>query len=264
MSKKFGQNFLLPVGVRRNIVSRLELKEGMTAWEVGPGFGSLTSLSLATGARVKAFEIDRGFCRVLTEKAFSDEENFSLVEGDSFETLFKEPETPDVLYGNLPYNVGSKLITTLVEKGLLPSRMVFMLQKEVVERMLKDPEKSDFPLFSALTRLDYENEYAFTVARSCFYPEPNVDSAVVVMRKRENSHIPESLRPVFFSVVPDLYQARRKTVRNNLSAGRIGKLGGKEMVEALLQLSGLEGSERAEKFSFDDLLKITRAAAELI
>ncbi len=264
MSKKFGQNFLLPLSIRSQIVNLLSLDSSKTAWEVGPGFGSITSLALKTGAKIKAFEIDKGFCEVLKTKAFADEPHFSLVEGDALQTLFSQEDKPDVLFGNLPYNVGSNIITSLIENSFLPKRMVFMLQKEVIERMIIDIEKSPFPLFSALTQLDYKNEMALTIKKTCFYPEPQIDSAIVVMNRREESLIPESLRPLFLSLIKDLYQHRRKTIRNNLASGFIGKLGGKEMVEQLLSLSGLTGMERAEKFSYKTLLVITRAASQIL
>ncbi len=264
MSKKFGQNFLLPLSIRTQIVDQLKLDETKTAWEVGPGFGSITSLALKTGAMIKAFEIDKGFCDILKSKAFCDEPNFTLVEGDALETLYEQKETPDVLFGNLPYNVGSQIILSLIENELLPKRMVFMLQKEVIERMVCRIEDSPFPLFSALTGLDYQNELALTIKKTCFYPEPKIDSAIVVMKKREESLIPLSLRPIFMPLVKDLYRQRRKTVRNNLASGFIGKTGGKEMVESLLTLSGLTGMERAETFSYDTLLKLTRAASQLL
>ncbi len=263
MSKKFGQNFLLPLSIRSQIVSLLGLNDSTNAWEVGPGFGSLTSLALEKGSKLKAFEIDRGFCEVLKNKAFADEPNFSLVEGDALQTLFKQKETPDILFGNLPYNVGSQIITTLVEKSFLPPKMVFMLQKEVIDRMITAPEKSEFPLFSVLTQLDYKNQMAMVIKKSCFYPEPLIDSAIVVMTRKE-SMIPDSNRQVFLSLVKDLYAHRRKNVRNNLASSIVGKVGGKTMVEQVLQEAKLTGMERAEKFDFAQLLLLTRVVCQYI
>ncbi len=107
MTKKFGQNFLINKTARENIASLIAAKEGECLWEIGPGLGAITALTLKSNAAVKAFEIDNGFCRVLKESAFSDEKNFTLVQGDALKTLFSQKERPDIIYGNLPYNVGS-------------------------------------------------------------------------------------------------------------------------------------------------------------
>ncbi|MFA5447453.1 MAG: rRNA adenine N-6-methyltransferase family protein, partial [Sphaerochaeta sp.] len=110
MTKKFGQNFLLSTPIRQKIVSLLDLEEGQTVLEIGPGIGSITTLLLDEKVQLTAFEIDRGFCRILEEEAFVDEPTFTLVEGDALKTLFthlKRVGTPDRICGNLPYNVGT-------------------------------------------------------------------------------------------------------------------------------------------------------------
>ncbi|HKL57168.1 MAG TPA: rRNA adenine N-6-methyltransferase family protein, partial [Sphaerochaeta sp.] len=98
LSKKFGQNFLISRHVRENIARELDLEPSMKVWEVGPGIGALTALLLESGCSVTAFEIDHGFCRLLTEQAFGDDENFRLIEGDvlkTWERLWKDEGTPD-------------------------------------------------------------------------------------------------------------------------------------------------------------------------
>ena len=97
MSKKFGQNFLLPQYIREKIVSEMGDIEGKRVWEVGPGFGSITSVMLGRGADLKCFEIDHGFAEILRTEAFADEPGFSLVEGDALKTLFLETDKPDVV-----------------------------------------------------------------------------------------------------------------------------------------------------------------------
>ncbi len=106
MSKKFGQNFLISLPIREKIVESLHLIPSSSVWEIGPGIGSLTQLLLRTGANVTVFEIDHGFCRILREEAFVDEERFHLIEGDVLKTWKEESEihgVPDVVCGNLPY-----------------------------------------------------------------------------------------------------------------------------------------------------------------
>lgn len=262
MSKKFGQNFLLDKNLREMIASKIADGDVKTTFEIGPGLGSITALVLQKGISVKAFEIDYGFCKILKEQAFGDEEGFTLIEGDALKTLSKEKEIPDCIYGNLPYNVGSVIIAKIIEENNLPEKMVFTLQKEVVERMVAKPNSKNFSSFSLLCQLDYENTYVGTLSKSCFYPIPNVESAVVVMKKREESLIPAQLRPIFLRLNRELFSNRRKTVKNNLQTSFVGNYG-KEGVDFVLKLAGLTGTERVETFTFSTWLKLTRAVAGL-
>lgn len=262
MSKKFGQNFLISRQGRERVVELMELEKGMTAWEVGPGLGAITHLVLQKGVDLTCFEIDHGFAEILRERAFADEPGFSLVEGDALKTLFDKKDVPDRIIGNLPYNVGSVIIARLIERSYLPDLMVFTLQKEVVDRMCAHPGDESYSSFSVLTQLDYENKLALTLKRGCFWPQPQVDSAVVVMRKRKESLISEDLRPVFLPLVRDLFSQRRKTIKNNLSSSSYGNLG-KDKVMELIESAGLTGGERAEALSFEALKALAIAAKRI-
>lgn len=264
MSKKFGQNFLISRPSREAITALIAPDEKSCFWEIGPGLGAITSLVLSKGAQVKAFEIDNGFCRILREKAFADEAGFTLVQGDALKTLFKQKESPDVIYGNLPYNVGSVCIAKLIENSLLPERMVYTLQKEVVFRMTAGVGSENYSSFSLLTQLDYENSLELTLSKGCFYPEPNVDSAVVLMQKRKEPLVSEDLRPVFIPLIRDLFAQRRKNIRNNLLSGFPGKRGGKSAVEEILKEAGFTGTERAETFSFEEIGRLAEAAKKVL
>lgn len=259
MSKKFGQNFLTSRQGRERVVELMNLEEGMKVWEVGPGLGAITHLVLQAGVDLTCFEIDHGFADILRTKAFADEERFSLVEGDALKTLFDFKYTPDRIIGNLPYNVGSVVIARLIERSILPDLMVFTLQKEVVERMCAHPGDDSYSSFSVLTQLDYENKLALTLKRGCFWPQPQVDSAVVVMKKRESSLVPDGLRETFLPLVRDLFSQRRKTIKNNLVSSKYGNLG-KDAIEKIISNAGLSGGERAEALSFENLIALSESA----
>ena len=259
MTKKFGQNFLYSASARERIVRALNAQEDASVWEIGPGLGSITSLLLKSGVKVRAFEIDNGFCRLLKEQAFADEDGFSLVQGDALKTLFTQDETPDYICGNLPYNVGSVCIAKLIENDIRVRRMVFTLQKEVAERMSAKPGDDEYSSFSVLTQLDYDNSVAFTIPRTCFYPAPNVDSAVIVMKRKEKSLVADSDRALFLSMIRALFAQRRKTIRNNLVSSPYFSSKGKEMIENAFIKAGLSGQERAEALSFDTLCSLMEA-----
>ena len=258
MTKKFGQNFLISPEAREKIVSLIDPEKGEEVWEIGPGLGAITHLLLQKGAAVKAFEIDHGFDSVLKNEAFADED-FTLIEGDALETLFSLPPSFSSIVGNLPYNVGSEIIARLIERGYLPEVMVFTLQKEVADRMTALPGSPDYSSFSILTQLDYVNTRAFIIKSGAFYPSPNVDSAVVVMRRRSESLVPNEERVFFLSMVRALFAQRRKTIRNNLLSSNAFSSSGREFIEKAFTAASLSGSERAEALSFDQLVILMHA-----
>jgi len=261
MTKKFGQNFLINKAALEKIVSLSGAASGLSVWEVGPGIGALTSHLLATGAKVTAFEIDRGFCRILKEQAFSDEKNFTLVEGDALKTwkqVWQEQGTPDIICANLPYNVGSILIASFIENRCLPPVMVYTLQTEVVRRICALPGDADYSGFSVLACADYENSLSLMLKPGNFWPAPNVDSAVVTMKKREKSLLDPSIEKEFFPLVRAVFGQRRKTVRNNLKA--LGKT--PEQIEKALEKAGISPDERAENLSASKLAELTSALSE--
>ena len=253
MSKKFGQNFLIDHNARESIREKIAYKENLSAWEIGPGMGAITSLVLNSGIKVKAFEIDKGFCRLLKERAFSDEANFTLIEGDALKTIVNQSEIPDIIYGNLPYNVGSIIIARLIENNILPERMVYTLQREVVERICAKENSDDYSSFSILCQIDYKPTLSFVIRKGCFYPEPQVESAVVVMEKRKESLVPESLRETFLEVNRALFSQRRKTIKNNLKALNL------KDIDRVIALSSLAGNERAETLSIEKIVEIAKA-----
>lgn len=264
LSKKFGQNFLLSRHVRENIVTSLDLDPTMKVWEVGPGIGSLTAHILEVGCFVTAFEIDHGFCRILTEQAFGEDENFRLIEGDvlkTWEGIWEAEGTPDRICGNLPYNVGSVVIARLLEAGCLPPRMVYTLQTEVALRLSAKPGEKTWSSFSLLAQMDYEVKSIFAISGSSFYPEPNVGSTVITMQKRDTPLVEPALRSVFLQVVRDLFAQKRKTIKNNLLSGKTGASIGKDGVGRILEESGVDAGLRAEQLDWAQFIAISEAVS---
>ena len=258
MTKKFGQNFLVSMSALDRITALSGACEGMRVWEVGPGIGALTTKLLQTGAEVTAFEIDHGFCRILREQAYVDVPNFKLVEGDAlknWKTEWETQGTPDIICANLPYNVGSIFIASVIENRCLPQTMVFTLQSEVVDRICAKQTDDAFSGFSILTGIDYENTDAMRLRSGCFFPSPNVDSSVVVMRKRENPLVPDEEARDFLELVRILFAQRRKTVKNNLKA--TGKSSAD--IDRALTECGISQTERAEKLSVWQILALKRS-----
>ena len=264
MSKKFGQNFLLSHDVRTQIAEHIlgdgDEDRAQNIWEIGPGIGNITSILLEKGCDVTAFEIDRGFISILKEEAFADEPGFHLVEGDFLKTWNqqwqKSPEV-DAVAGNLPYNVGSVILARLLEQRIGVNRMVFTLQKEVIDRMCSPHGSKMFSTLSILAQVDYHVNKVMTIKAGAFYPPPKVDSALVKLTRRDTSLLPEHLREIFFLLVHDLFAARRKTVRNNLLRGKVCNTCAGEQVEQILDKAGISPMERAENLSISTLITLS-------
>jgi len=242
MQKRFGQNFLINPQVRNTLVDTLEAEKEV--WEIGPGLGAMTALLLEKGLKVKAFEIDLGFIRVL-KQFFSGNENFCLVEGDVMKTWKTEKPSPFLL-GNLPYNIASTLLAGFIENGCIFERMVVTVQREVALRMAASPGSPDYSSFSVLCASVYNVKPLMVIRPSSFYPSPNVDSMGVLLEKRNAEDYPK----IFYPLVRALFASRRKTIKNNLlnflSSRVQGKQNAQEKCAAMLHETSLTGSERAE------------------
>jgi len=254
MRKKFGQNFLINPAVRKSLVDALDTDEADEVWEIGPGLGAMTALLLEKGMKVKAFEIDVGFIRVLKD-IFADEKKFVLVEGDAMKTWSGQSPAPFLL-GNLPYNVAAALLADLIEKGRIFTRIVVTVQKEVALRMAASAGSPDYSSFSVLCASAYKVKPLMTIRPSSFYPQPNVDSMGVLLENNNAPHCPD----VFYPLVRSLFASRRKTVKNNLLTFLSSryKENAQEVCASLLRENGLEGNERAENLKPELFLSLAK------
>jgi len=256
MQKKFGQNFLINPQVRLALVEALGVQNGDEVWEIGPGLGAMTALLLEKGLKVKAFEIDKGFIRVL-KNLFSNDEKFTLIEGDVLKTWTEQQPAPFLL-GNLPYNIAAALLADLIENEITFSRMVVTVQKEVAVRMAAKAGSRDYSSFSVLCASAYKVKPLMVIRPSSFYPQPNVDSMGVFFEKREKNEYPK----VFYPLVRALFASRRKTIKNNmlafLSSSIQNKSNLQEVCSAILQENALDGNERAENLEFEVFLSLAK------
>ncbi len=256
MNKKLGQNFLIAPHVREKIAEVLDASSGDSVWEVGPGIGAMTSQFVKKGYNLTLFELDHGFCRILRDEY--GEDAFTLVEGDAlklWKPYHKEHGAPKVLMGNLPYNVGSQLITDLMQGGCVADQMVFMLQKEVCQRMMAQPNTKLYSTFTAICQYNCKITYLGDVPAGCFYPAPMVTSGVVELRP--NTDIPRAKNEsLFYRLLKDLYLSRRKTIKNSLLRGSALNHGGVEVVEEVLKAEQISPEARGEALSLTQIINL--------
>jgi 16S rRNA (adenine1518-N6/adenine1519-N6)-dimethyltransferase len=265
LQKRWGQNFLINQGARRQIVSLIDPGSDQTIWEIGPGLGTLTVLLLKEVRSLLVFEIDRGLVRYL-KGAFSDRENFQIVEGDVLKTWkshYSEKNPPDKIAGNLPYSSASALIAALAENRVSPQRLVFTIQRELAQRMSATPGNKNYSSFSVLCQTVYNVSQRLQLKPGSFYPAPEVQSTVVVLEpKPEASQIPNW--GFFRRCLRVMFRSRRKTLRNNLMAGGLVPSARLQDLDGFFEESGIDPGIRSERLSPPELLGFSqRLYAEL-
>jgi 16S rRNA (adenine1518-N6/adenine1519-N6)-dimethyltransferase len=249
--KRFGQNFLQDSRVIENIVNAVNPRVGETVIEIGPGLGALTRPLLERLDVLHVVEIDRDIIARLRQEFPA--ERLVIHEGDALAFDFATVPGPKKIVGNLPYNISTPLLFHLAEYGDRVIDMHFMLQKEVVDRMVAAPSCTDYGRLSVMLQYRFEMENLIDVPPEAFWPPPKVDSAVIRM-------IPAPGRcgvaidvAILGKVVTQAFAQRRKTLRNNLK-GLIDE-------SALLSL-GIDPSLRAENISVADYVKLANLLAQ--
>lgn len=208
--KRFGQHFLSNRHLLDRIAAALGAEPGDAVLEIGPGPGGLTEALVGCGARVTAIEIDRDLAADLRSRLSS----VRVVEGDALQLDWRavaglDPGDRLLVAGNIPYNITSPLL----EKALnppRPARVVFLVQKEVADRLVAGPGTAAYGGLSVGVQAAARVERLFTVPAGAFHPPPRVDSAVVRLTPREDPLVSDAEQPRFRRLVTGLFGFRRK------------------------------------------------------
>lgn len=215
--KRFGQNFLHDRHWIERIAKAVNATEGDDIVEIGPGQAALTRELIACAGKVRAVEIDRDLAAWLTE---TFPESLSLIEADALTLDWTQVAKNDNLrvVGNLPYNISSPLLFKLLEAADHVKDQHFMLQKEVVDRMVAQHGSKTYGRLSVMLQWRYRMQKLFDVPPGAFNPPPKVMSSVVRMIPKAKEEVPSVDFELFSSVVANAFSQRRKTIRNALSA----------------------------------------------
>ena len=212
--KRFGQNFLVDQGVINDIVSAIRPRADDLMVEIGPGPGALTNPLLQSLNHLHCIEIDRDIIARL-HKTYSPAK--LTVHGiDALKFDFGTLGDKLRIVGNLPYNISSPLLFHLAEYGERIHDMHFMLQKEVVERMVAEPSTPDYGRLSVMLQYRFVMDKVLDVPPEAFNPPPKVDSAVVRMIPLPAAMIKVQDPARLEQLVSQAFAQRRKTLRNNL------------------------------------------------
>jgi 16S rRNA (adenine1518-N6/adenine1519-N6)-dimethyltransferase len=212
VGRRLGQHFLGQKSILERIASAACPEPEPLVIEIGPGKGSLTQHLLARAGRVVAIERDRSLIDYLAGK-FSSAQNLTLVHADILETKLTE-WGPAVFAGNLPFYITSPILRKVLALHGTLRRAVFLVQKEVAERLTARAGTRHYGFLTVLTALAAQPELLFSVPASAFSPPPKVDSALVRLTPHAQAE-PDAARLLEF--VGRSFQHKRKTLRNNLA-----------------------------------------------
>ncbi len=254
--KKFGQNFLIDENIVKNICEASGIA-GQNVVEIGPGLGALTSHMIEVAKKVVAVEIDNGFYGHLTSE-FSDKENLSIINNDVLQVDVEKLCTEHfgdeeiILAANLPYYITTACIMKFLTANINIKRIVVMVQKEVANRLCAEAGSKNYGSLSAIISHFGKAKLELIVTGNCFYPKPDVDSAVVSI---EVINKPSSDTAKYIDFVRSCFKMKRKTLFNNLKQAGYDK---DKILSALNDLN-IDDRIRAEKLSeknFTDLIKV--------
>jgi 16S rRNA (adenine1518-N6/adenine1519-N6)-dimethyltransferase len=255
-SKALGQNFLVDANMAARIVRLAEVSTGDCVVEVGPGVGSLTVALHDAGAKVTAIELDRHLLPAL-EEVLGDRDvdvvNADAMTVDWSATL--DGATRWAMVSNLPYNVGTPVVLRAIEEAPAIDRFLVMVQREVGERLAAAPGDEQYGAVSVKVAYHCDAKVVGIVPPTVFVPKPNVDSALVRMRRRATPAVAVRDPDRMFTLVRAGFATRRKTLRRALAS----ELGAE--AADVLTTAGIDPSARAETLGLDEWAALADAVS---
>jgi 16S rRNA (adenine1518-N6/adenine1519-N6)-dimethyltransferase len=263
--KSLGQNFLIDPNILRNIVSHADLTERTGVIEIGPGIGALTEHLARSAGKVVAFEIDGRLLPVL-EDTLSPYDNVTIINQDVLEADLNkvvEEQFSDfddiVVVANLPYYVTTPIIMKFL-LGRVPIRgMVIMMQKEVADRITASPSTKAYGSLSIAVQYYMDAEVSMIVPKTVFMPQPNVESAVLKLTKKEKPPVEVIDEDFLFAVARGSFVQRRKTLLNNLQSSLPDGKMKKEEIVGILEQIGIDSGRRGETLTIEEYGKLSNA-----
>lgn len=245
--KKFGQNFLVDQNIIADIISAIRPEADDNLVEIGPGLGALTRPLLKSLAHLHVVEIDRDIIARLEADYPQPHTKMTIHAGDALKFDLASLGAPLRIVGNLPYNISSPLLFYFAEYADRITDMHFMLQNEVVERIVADHSTPAYGRLSVMLQYRFFMEKLLDVPPDSFRPAPKVNSAIVRMIPIPVEQIVVKNEKLFGEIVGTAFGQRRKTLRNTLKSF---------LNEAEFENLGINPQLRAENLSVDEFARI--------
>ncbi|MDD5136473.1 MAG: 16S rRNA (adenine(1518)-N(6)/adenine(1519)-N(6))-dimethyltransferase RsmA [Candidatus Omnitrophica bacterium] len=258
--KRLGENYLIDGNIRDKIVSAVGASRGDTVLEIGPGLGALTIDLAGTGARVIAVEKDKKACAALKDLAGGALPNLEIVNADilKFDLAGAAGPKKVKVAGNLPYYITTPVVEYILRNREAIDLAVIMVQKEVASRFLAVAGSEDYSSLSCFVQYHARPKHIYTVKRTCFYPAPEVDSAIVKLEIMDKPTVKVKDEDLLFRIIRGAFNQRRKSVINSLSREAVLDIPKKELA-AILDRAGIDPATRPETLSLADFAKLTNA-----
>lgn len=260
-AKSLGQNFLIDDTVLDDIVAGANVCEEDYIIEIGPGVGTLTVQLLNKAKKVTSIELDDRLIPILSEE-LKDFSNFELIHKDALKVNYNEliGDEPSVkLVANLPYYVTTPIIANLLNGGYKFKSLTIMIQKEVAERIDAEPSTKDYGAFSLLVQYYCNTSIVRKVSPKCFIPSPKVESIVIRLDRLEKPRIEVKDEKLFFSVIRNSFNMRRKTLWNAMK--NIGLE--KEKLEKAFEYAEIDPKRRGETLTIQEFGKLSDCIYDL-
>jgi 16S rRNA (adenine1518-N6/adenine1519-N6)-dimethyltransferase len=243
--KHLGQHFLKDLSIAERIADSLSTQsKNSKVLEIGPGMGVLTNFLIPKNYDLTVIEVDSESVNYLKVT----HPNLRIIEGDFLKMNLQETFGTSIsIIGNFPYNISSQIFFKVLEYRDLVPEVVGMVQREVGWRIASPPGNKDYGILSVLLQAFYKIEYLFTVNEDVFNPPPKVKSGVIRLVRNERLEL-DCDEKLFFKVVKQAFQTRRKTLRNAL---KVFGLPADYHNAAILDL-------RAERLSVEDFVSLTK------
>ncbi len=257
--KNFGQNFLVDERVLDKIVNAADINENDLIIEVGPGIGTLTQAMAKRAGKIVSVEIDKTLVPIL-EELLEDYDNIEIINEDilkvDLNALIEKYEGMKVkMVANLPYNITTPIIMTILEKHIPMESLTVMIQKEVAYRMNAKPSAKDYGSLSLVTQYYCEPYLVANVPQNCFMPRPNVDSAVIKLTILDKPPVCVKDEAFMFAFIKAAFSQRRKTLVNCIFNSGILDMT-KEEIGRLLVSLGYDERIRGESLTLWDYARI--------
>lgn len=263
--KSLGQNFLIDGNIVNKIVESAELDEGDVVLEIGAGIGTLTCALAERAGKVIVIEIDRNLKPILAE-TLADHNNIEIVIDNALKADFDQIITektggqfgagakPYKVVANLPYYITTPLIMRALENHFNISTAIFMIQKEVAERITAEPGGKDYGALTIGVNYFSDPQLVLRVPKQVFMPQPEVESAVVRLKTRGRPPVHIEDEQLFFKVVKAAFGQRRKTLLNAV----LGIVPGKDKNETAQMMAeiGIDSGRRGETLSIAEFARL--------
>ena len=256
VKKQYVQNFVLDDKILKNILKSAELKKDTNVIEIGPGLGFLTNYLQQATTNVLCYEIDEQMVEHLNELNY----NISIINDDflkrnlnkDFKNIFDNSNNI-TLVANLPYYITTPILLKVLEETTRIDKMIVMMQTEVAKRLCGKPSTKDYNALSVLIQYFTNPRIIFNVSPKSFFPEPNVESSVVMIEKKEEPLLKVENLDFFLKFNRNIFAQRRKTLYNNIQKAYNYDKG---LIKKIIKENNLDESVRSEELDVSQIVKL--------